>query len=47
MTTISCNPFYDNRMFFFATKLFFFAVVTKMRLEPLPRDVFLWFANFL
>ena len=32
--------------FFFAFKLFFLVIVTKLRLETLTRDVFLWFASF-
>ena len=47
MTAISCNPFLTTERFFFASKLFFLAIVAKLRLETLPRDVFLWFASFL
>ena len=32
---------------FFASKLLFLAIVTKRRLDTLPRDVFLWFQSFL
>ena len=47
MTAISCSPFSGDRTFpFSASKLFSLARVTKLRLETLPRDAFLWFANF-
>ena len=47
MTAISCNPISDDRKFFFASKLFFLAIVAKIRLETLPLDVFFWFAKFI
>ena len=46
MAAISCNPFSDNKMFLFCFHDVFLAIVTKRCLESLPRDVFLWFANF-
>ena len=47
MSVISCNPFSDNRTFLLCFQVVFFALVTKLRLETLPRDVFLWLASFL
>ena len=46
-TDITCNQFLTRERFFFASKLFFLAKVTKHRLEILPQDVFLWLASFL
>ena len=46
LTAIRCNPFFDARAFLFASKLFFLVIATKLRLETLPRIVFLWLANF-
>ena len=39
--------FLTTERFFLASNLFFLAIVTTLRLETLPRDVFLWFASFL
>ena len=48
MTAISCKPFFDDRTFLFCFQVvFFLATVAKLRLETLPRDVFLWLASFL
>ena len=47
MTAISCNLFFTTEQFLFASKLFFLAIVATLRLETLPRDVFLMFASFL
>ena len=47
MTAISCIHFLTTERFFFASKFFFLAIVTKFRLETLPRDVCLWVASFL
>ena len=47
MTAVSCNPFLTTERSLFASKLFFLAIVTKLRLEVLPRDVLLWIASFL
>ena len=47
MTANSCNHFLTTERIFSASKLFFLAIVTTLRLETLPRDVFLWFASFL
>ena len=47
MTAISLNHFLTTERFFFASKLFFLAIVAKLRLETLARDVFLKLASFL
>ena len=39
--------FLTTERFFFVSKLFFLAIVAKLRLETLPFDVFLWLASFL
>ena len=47
MTAISCNLYLTTEHFFFASTLFFLAIVAKLCTETLPRDVFLWLASFL
>ena len=43
----SCNHFSDDRQFLLCFQVVFWAIVAKLRLETLPRDVFLWLASFL